>query len=134
MKKLLSILLLSLVTIGGVFAYSGYNADNKELNPNYSEERCEAMQNAFENLDYEAWKEIMEQNPRKGKVLDVITEENFDIFVQAREARLAGDDETAKELMASLGLNQGEGPKNGHGFKNGNRQMQGAGNGKALNN
>ena len=92
------------------FAYQG---DPSVKGPNYSEERHEAMLNAFENKDYNAWKEARE-GVGKGRIMDQINEENFSKFAEMRELRLAGDEDGANALRAELGLGQGM-MRHGHG-------------------
>ncbi len=104
---LLALLIVGIISTGLVTAHIG---DNEIKGSNYSEERHEAMTAAFESNDYLAWKTLVEEraeeNDRTPKVLEVINEDNFDTFVEAHNARVSGDHETAKELAEELGLNQ----------------------------
>ncbi len=102
------------------FAYQG---DPSMEGPNYNEERHEAMLNAFENKDYNAWKEARGDHG-KG---DQINEDNFSKFVEMRELRLAGDTDGADALRAELGLGQGM-MRHGHG------KGQGQGRGRHMSN
>jgi len=61
--------LLAGVISGTALAYRG---DPNVQGPNYSPERHEAMEQAFENNDYNSWKQLMEQNAHRGRVMDVI--------------------------------------------------------------
>jgi hypothetical protein len=75
----------------------------------------EALNTALENGDYESWKTAMEnlENPR---ITELITEENFDIYVKLHEAQISGDFETAKQLSEELGIeNYGGGRGSGIG-------------------
>ncbi|MBU1855332.1 MAG: hypothetical protein KKF89_06415, partial [Nanoarchaeota archaeon] len=115
---MLAILLVGLLTIGLVSAYRG---DPKVQGPNYSEERHEAMEDAFESQDYNAWYDLMAENGRNTRVMNVVTEDNFAIFAQAHEAAKNGDFETAQELRAELGLGLGNGQGSGARTMQGNR-------------
>ena len=123
MKKTLGIfavLAVSLLAVSMVFAYQG---DPNVQGPNHSEERHEAMQDAFDNLDYQAWYDLMTEDGRHPKIVNVITEDNFDEFVEAR------NDGTLKEFRESLDLGLGQ-MKHGNGEALG--QGQGKGQGKGL--
>lgn len=54
---------------------------------------------------YEAWKEVVADSPKGNHMAEVVTEENFEKFVQMHE----GDHETAKALAEELGLKRGRG-------------------------
>ncbi|MBU1120320.1 MAG: hypothetical protein ABIE23_03180 [archaeon] len=62
-----------------------------------------SVEQALEDGDYDAWVEAIESRP---KITDLITEENFDSFVELHNARKSGDHETANALAEELGLNQ----------------------------
>ncbi len=94
---------------------SAYRGDYTVKGPSCDEERHEAMEDAFESLDYAVWRELMMGDGRHPRVVDVVTESNFETFVQAHEAGEAGDGEMAAQLRAELGLNNGEGPRDGVG-------------------
>jgi len=103
-----------------------YQGDPSVQGPEYSAERHEAMTQAFDSNDYQAWKEQMEG---RGRVTEVITEENFARFIEAHRLALVGDIEGAAQIRAELGLGlrNGTGQGRGQGFKGqgqrlGNRQ------------
>jgi hypothetical protein len=58
---------------------------------------------------YDAWKEFVSDNPRGEQMLEVISEENFELLVQMHEARSSGDFELAESLAQELGLEAPEG-------------------------
>jgi hypothetical protein len=118
MKKTIMFAFIGLLLVVGLV--SAYKGDNSIKGPEYSEERCSLMQETFENLDYNSWKEIMSENSRKGKILEVINEDNFEIFVEMHQAKINSDFEKVNELRQELGLNNGLGLKNDEGFKQGN--------------
>lgn len=116
-----------LLGTGMVFAYQG----NPEVEgPNYTDERHETMQEAFDTNNFELWYSTMSENV-KGRILEIVNKDNFDIFTEAREATLSGDADKATELKQSIGLSagqhdgQGQGSHNGQG--KGQKQMRGQG-------
>lgn len=96
------------VSTGSVLAYKG---DQTVKGPNYSIERHTAMTQAFENKDYTAWKNLMQN---KGRVTEVITKDNFVKFVEAQKLFLQGKTTEAQKIREELGL----GLKNGSGKNN----------------
>lgn len=94
-----------------VFAYKG---DATVQGPNFTEERHEAMTEAFANKDYNAWKALM--NGRG--VARRITAENFARFAEAHQLSLEGKTAEAAAIRAELGLGQ----QNGSGMGQGNGQ------------
>jgi hypothetical protein len=133
MKKTKNIIgMMALFVVGmiiSVGAVSAYRGDYSTEGPNFTSERHEEMEAAFENQDYESWYNLMTEDGRYPRVVDVVDEDNFDVFIRAHEAGKAGDTETAARLRAELGLNNGMGPKDGTGFKQGGSsgQMKGQG-------
>ena len=128
MKKTVIMGLLALLVVGAVFSTSiasAYRGDYTTQGPNYDEERHELMEEAFDTLDYDAWYALMTEDGRHPRVVDVVTEENFDVFIQAHEAGINGDHEEAFALRTELGLNNGYGPKDGTGFGKGMGQGRG---------
>jgi len=118
MKKTTKIGLLALVMVGMIIStgvVSAYRGDYSVQGPYYDEERHEVMENAFETSDYESWYQLMTENGRHARVVEVVTESNFETFAQAHEAAKNGDNELAAELRSELGLNNGEGPRDGMG-------------------
>jgi hypothetical protein len=87
--------------------------------PDCSPERQQAMAGAFASNNYQSWKEEM---AGKGRVTQVVTEENFGQFARAHERAQAGDLEGAREIRQSLGL--GVGQRKGDGSGMGNRYGQ----------
>jgi hypothetical protein len=75
----------------------------------------EQVHAAIEAGDYEAWKAAMDQmqGPR---ITDLVTEENFDLFMQMHIAKQNGDYETANQLREQLGIEAGFGKMKGSGF------------------
>lgn len=98
----LGALALAVVSVG-MFANSAfaYRGDPAVKGPNYSTERHEAMEKAFETNNYEAWKNLM---GGKGRVTQVITKDNFAKFAEAHELAEKGDIAGAQKIRQELGL------------------------------
>ena len=109
------------LVLGGLVLIPGtvqaYRGDPNAKGPNYSAERHEEMTKAFENKDYNAWKNLMQG---KGRVTQVINEKNFAKFAEAHKLALAGKTEEANKIRTELGL----------GLRNGSGQGQGQGYGR----
>lgn len=114
MKKYAILSGVMAAAIGGAIlapgAIEAYRGDPSVTGPNYTEERHEAMTVAFENQDYQSWKEQMQG---RGRVTEVITEENFARFTEAHRLALEGKTDEANQIRAELGLGQGQ--RNGDG-------------------
>lgn len=95
-----------------------YKGDANVKGPNYTEERHDAMAQAFANKDYNAWKALMDG---KG-VARRITAENFARFAEAHQLSLEGKTAEAAAIRAELGLDQQNGSEIGQGAKNGKSQ------------
>lgn len=130
-KKMFSVFALGMIALLGISLVSAYQGDYSVKGPDYSEERSDAMHDAFDNLDYNTWVDLMTESGRSPRVLTVVTEDNFATFVEAHETGEAGDSARALELRAELGLNNGVGSREGIGFGGGKAmkqgQMQGSG-------
>lgn len=105
MNKTSILLGLTILAIGSaviapqaVFAYRG---DPSVKGPNYNQERHTAMEKAFENKDYNAWKTLM---AGRGRVTQVVNAENFAMFAQAHELAEQGKTDEANKIKAELGL------------------------------
>jgi hypothetical protein len=85
----------------GVLAFQG----NGQAGPNYTPERHTAMEKAFENNDYAAWKNLMGD---KGATR-VVTQENFAKFSEMHKLMVAGKTDEANAIRTELGLGQGNG-------------------------
>jgi len=95
--------LTAIVTGSAAFAYQG---DPNVQGPNYTPERHEAMTQAFENEDYDSWKELMDG---KGRITQVVNSENFSKFAEAHKLAKEGNLEAAKEIKSELGLGMKDG-------------------------
>ncbi len=123
MKKItLGLGALAIVGIVGlsastVFAFQG---DPTTKGPNYSEDRHTAMEQAFENKDYNAWKNLMVGN---GRVTQVINQENFAKFAEAHNLAEEGKTLEAQKIRQELGLGLRNG--SGCGLRTGNGSATG---------
>lgn len=106
-----------ILTTGNAFAYRG---DPTVKGPNYTEERHQEMTSAFENNDYNSWKNLMSG---RGRVAEVINEQNFSRFAEAHKLALEGKTEEANKIRQELGL----------GLHNGSGRGMGGGQGRNFN-
>ena len=124
MNKKIIILGTAGLVLGGFLLSSekalAYRGDPSVQGPNYTEERHDAMTQAFENTDYNAWKELMQG---KGRVTQVINEQNFARFAEAHKLALEGRIDEAQTIREELGL----------GLQNGSGQGMGRGYGRNMN-
>lgn len=123
MKKAMLLTLASLLVGGFVLNTTNakaYQGDPNVKGPNYTEERHEAMQEAFANKDYNLWKELM---TGRGRVTQVINEQNFAKFTEMHQLRLDGKTSEADQIRTELGLNlrNGSGRNMGMGYGRTNR-------------
>ena len=120
MNKTSILLGLAALVVGGAIiapqAALAYRGDPTVKGPNYTEERHTAMVKAFETKDYNAWKALMAD---KGRVTQVINEQNFARFAEAHDLALQGKTEEANKIKTELGL----------GLQNGSGKGQGKGQG-----
>lgn len=117
MNKTSILLGLTALVIGGavlvpqtVLAYRG---DPAVKGPNYTEERHAAMEKAFENKDYNAWKNLMNGI---GRVTQVINAQNFSRFAEAHKLALEGKTDEANKIRTELGLGLHNGSGMGQGM------------------
>ena len=115
-----SMLVATAGLVGSALYVSAYQGNPNVKGPNYTTERHTAMTKAFENNDYNAWKELM---AGRGRATQVINEGNFSRFAEAHKLALEGKTEEAKKIRAELGL----------GLRNGDGQGRGMGRGANCN-
>ncbi len=117
-----TILALSAITLGAgaLFATTSsalaYRGDPNVQGPNYTAERHEAMTKAFENRDYNAWKELMSG---RGRATQVVDEGNFARFAEMHKLMLEGKTDEANKIRTELGLGLRDGSGYGQGQKSG---------------
>jgi len=106
---------LTALIIGGALvapSVEAYRGDTNFQGPNYSPERHEQMTKAFQNNDYNAWKELMNG---RGRITQVVNKDNFAKFAKAHKLMLEGKKDEAAKIRTELGL----GLRNGSGKGNG---------------
>jgi len=113
----------ALILTSSVYSYRG---DYTQKSPNCTPERHEAMEQAFENNDYNAWKEQMSG---KGRVAQIINEDNFAKFAEAHRLAEEGKYEEADQIRQELGLRTKNGDSVGAGYGRGKKLNQGFRNG-----
>jgi len=126
-KIYVSMAVLTLILAAGVASVSAYQGDYTKSGPDCTPERHEAMETAFENNDYETWKEQMNG---KGRVAQVINQDNFLQFAEAHRLGQAGDTAGADAIRAGLGLRTSNGERMGAGYGGGNGEQSGQGQGQ----
>lgn len=122
--------LVAVALAGSQIAVNAYQGDYTKQGPNYSKERHEAMTRAFDNNDYNAWKEQMEG---RGRVTEIITADNFAQFKEAHRLGLSGDTAGADAIRAELGLRTSNGEKGGHGYGKSEGRGRGQGENRGQN-
>jgi len=120
MNKKTMLVGVTALVLGGLVIFprlaEAYQGDPSVQGPNCTTERHEAMTQAFENNDYNAWKEQMQG---KGRVTQVVNEGNFARFAEAHKLALEGKTDEAMQIRQELGL--GLGNRNGDGSGQGNK-------------
>ena len=116
MKRTALTLGATALVLGGLFMIpniaSAYRGDPSIEGPDCTEERHQEMEQAFENNDYQAWKNLMHG---KGRVIQVVNEDNFAQFAEAHKLAEEGKMDEAKQIRQELGLGLGNGPGKGTG-------------------
>jgi len=114
MKKTALMLGSTALVLGGLVmlpsAVDAYRGDPGVEGPECTEERHQEMEQAFENNDYQAWKNLMQG---KGRVIQVVNEDNFARFAEAHKLAEEGDVDGAKQIREELGLGLGNGSGQG---------------------
>ena len=132
-KTTLGLGALAIIGIAGlsasaVFAYQG---DSTGQGQNYSIDRHTAMEQAFENKDYNAWKNLMTGN---GRVMQVVNKDNFNKFAEAHDLAEQGKTVEAQKIRQELGLSLSNGSGSGCGLQNGSGKGAGRmGTGRGMN-
>ena len=92
---------------------SAYQGNINTKGPNYTEERHAAMEKAFENNDYDAWKNLMQG---RGRVTQIVTKDNFAKFAQVHKLEEEGKVQEAQKIREELGLGLRNGTGQGRGM------------------
>ncbi len=112
MNKKIAILSLLIISAGLSSTALAYMS---EPGNSINETVHEQLINAINNRDYNEWLRIREENnlPTRGRIFQVINEDNFDTFAKMHDAMTSGNTELANQYRAELGL----------GLRNGNGRM-----------
>ena len=121
----------ALILTAGIGSVSAYQGDYSKAGPNCTPERHEAMETAFENNDYDAWKNQMSG---RGRVAQVINQDNFADFAKAHKLGQSGDIAGADAIRAELGLRGSNGERMGAGHRGGNGERSGQKSGQGQKN
>ncbi len=92
-------LVLGLGVSGSAFAYQG---DFSKNGPNYTPDFEAQITEVLTNKDYYGWKDLIENKVRDGSVVDVITKDNFDKFVEAWKLANEGKIKEANSIRREL--------------------------------
>jgi len=129
-KKILALIGVSTLALGAIVlspvSTEAYRGDINVKGPNYTVERHEAMEKAFENKDFTAWQKLMEG---RGRVTEVINKDNFAKFAEIHQLLEDGKKDEANKLRAELGLGLQNGMGQGQGKGMGQGQHKGMGQG-----
>lgn len=122
-KKLIVLGSIGLLLSGFVLVRTkvlAYQGDPSIKGPYYTEERHQEMTSAFENNAYNSWKNLMNG---RGRVSQVINEQNFSRFSEAHRLALEGKTDEANKIKQELGLGlrDGSGKESGGFGRNANR-------------
>lgn len=127
-KKLILASALGVATLVSVGAFVGsadaYRGDYTQKGLNCTAERHEQMEQAFENNDYNAWQELMNG---RGRVTQVVNEQNFHQFAEAHRLAEQGDYDGADKIRGELGLRTRNGEPTGAGYGQGRGKGNGQG-------
>jgi hypothetical protein len=108
-KKIVFTLAATLAVMGvaglGMYA-NAYQGNMTTRAPWFSQDRYDAMQDAFLNDDYDAWKKLMsdQMGARKNWMLTKITSDNFPKFAEMHRLMKEGKIDEARKIRAELGL------------------------------
>ena len=109
-KKIAMLAMIGLLALpAGVMAWMG------QPGPNYNTTIHQEVMDALESSDYQQWIAVREKYGLKGRIAEVVTEENFPLYREMHDAIMAGDMEKAMEIREELGLGQGMGKRFGNG-------------------
>ncbi len=126
-KYIIGIAALAVFLTAGAATVSAYQGDYTQKGPDCTSERHDAMELAFNDLDYNAWQELMDG---KGRVTQVINESNFNRFAEAHQLAQDGNYEEANTIRQELGLRGKDGQRMGAGYRGGNKEGSDTGMGR----
>lgn len=103
--SIFTLMLIGIVAVS-VFAYSDRPFMQQKYGVMSPEERETRMLEHEKLLDegYDAWYEEVSQLDPQPRMLDYVTEDNFDLFVEMHDAKEAGDFERVRQIRQELGF------------------------------
>ena len=101
MKKVFNLLIIALIGFASIFAVSAYQNESEVTNAQLN---CDEMSKVFENLDYETWRVHVTNQGNNKRLHSFVDENNFETFVEFRNAKKNGEVELAAELKKELGF------------------------------
>jgi hypothetical protein len=118
-KKILGLAGVSMLVLGALVIIpsmtQAYRGDASVKGPNYTVERHDAMEKAFDNNDFTAWQKLM---TGRGNVTKVVNKDNFAKFAEIHKLTEEGKTVEAQKLRTELGLglHNGQGKGMGQGM------------------
>lgn len=92
-------LVLGLGVSGSAFAYQG---DFSKDGPNYTSDFEAQITEVLTNKDYDGWKDLIENKVGDKKIVEIITKDNFDKFVEAWKLAREGKIKEANSIRRKL--------------------------------
>ncbi len=122
-KKILGLAGLATLALGALIILpsmtQAYRGDAAVKGPNYTVERHDSMEKAFDNNDFTAWQKLM---TGRGRVTQVVNKDNFAKFAEIHKLTEEGKIVEAQKIRTELGLGlhtgQGKGMGQGMGRMN----------------
>jgi hypothetical protein len=115
-KKILGLVGVATLALGALVILpsmtQAYRGDAKVKGPNYTVERHDAMEKAFDSNDFTSWQKLM---TGRGRVTQVVNKDNFAKFAQIHKLTEEGKTAEANTLRTELGLGLHNGQGNGMG-------------------
>ena len=116
-KKILGLVGVATLALGALVILpsmtQAYRGDATVKGPNYTVERHDAMEKAYEQNDFTSWQKLM---TGRGNVTKVVNKDNFAKFAQIHKLTEEGKTAEANALRAELGLGLHNGQGNGQGM------------------
>lgn len=123
-KKILGLAGVATLALGALIIIpsmtQAYRGDASVKGPNYTVERHDAMEKAFDSNDFTAWQKLMEG---RGRMSQFVNKDNFADFKEMHELMEEGKIVEANTLRAELGLGLHNGSGRGNGIGRGMGMM-----------
>ncbi len=115
-KKILGLVGVATLALGALVILPSmslaYRGDASVKGPNYTVERHDAMEKAFDSNDFNTWQKLM---TGRGNVTKVVNKDNFAKFAQIHKLTEDGKTVEANALRTELGLGLHNGQGRGMG-------------------